>query len=330
MTVLAPVVDGSTLTFSFNFLDENGDAINATGGSVAVVLKDLAGNTYSKAASLDADPTTVPQASVTYLASDYSGLTAPTDLYGTATLTVGTTVYAEDEFVQPVMEAQFPLANGTLATYSQAVGVFGTASDRATVERYLKVAYDFMRKETGREFISATRTEDYDGTGSEHLWLKAVPITSITSVKLLDVNGAVATTLDPTQYTYDADTGRLSLRGARDTLGRGGVDVDRYGWHGASYGDGPARGVGRAPAFPRGVKNVRVEYVGGYTAATVPADLVQLNIDIAKAGYDARAHDSNVQSETIGDYSYTLGDFAAIRERHRAALSAYRPAGVAL
>lgn len=55
---------------------------------------------------------------------------------------------------------------------------------------------------------------------------------------------------------------------------------------------------------PNVPQRIMVEYTGGY--ATIPDDVEQLCIEAVKKAYDSRGHDSSMQSESVGDYSYTL------------------------
>lgn len=87
------------------------------------------------------------------------------------------------------------------------------------------------------------------------------------------------------EYTYDYDTGRLS--------------IDPSWW--AQW---PMdRGV-----MPSAVKSVLVEYTAGY--ATVPDDIEQACIEVAAMMYRDRRRDSGLASESLGDYSYTRSNRA--------------------
>lgn len=56
-----------------------------------------------------------------------------------------------------------------------------------------------------------------------------------------------------------------------------------------------------------GVNNIIVKYTAGY--ATIPAGVEQACIEFAKYMYDQRKITSGMQSERIGDYSYTIPMF---------------------
>jgi hypothetical protein len=55
--------------------------------------------------------------------------------------------------------------------------------------------------------------------------------------------------------------------------------------------------------FRAGNRNVLLHYVGGYE--TVPYDIEQICLEIAAGLYRDRKRDTGVQSESLGDYSYT-------------------------
>lgn len=89
------------------------------------------------------------------------------------------------------------------------------------------------------------------------------------------------------EYTYDYDTGRLS--------------IDPSWW--AQW---PMdRGV-----MPDAVKSVLIEYTAGY--ATVPDDIEQACIEVAAMMYRDRRRDSGLASESLGDYSYTRATRAEV------------------
>lgn len=58
--------------------------------------------------------------------------------------------------------------------------------------------------------------------------------------------------------------------------------------------------------FPSGHNNIIVRYAAGYS--TIPADLVQITIDLANTYYLSRKTDSTVKSEKLGDHSITYSN----------------------
>ena len=64
----------------------------------------------------------------------------------------------------------------------------------------------------------------------------------------------------------------------------------------------------RAGGWPRGHRNIYVDYTAGYT--TVPDDLEQIALDLVKRVYDGRERDAGLTSERLGDYAWTAADVA--------------------
>jgi len=134
----------------------------------------------------------------------------------------------------------------------------------------------------GRKFESASRTEVQDGNGDPAIFLRAVPVTSITSITISDDFDNVDT-YDSDDVRFDADTGRVTFRLSSTQ------DV-----------------------FTAGKQNVSIVYVGGY--ATIPADVQSACIQIMRGLYASTADTNNpaMKSESIGDYSYTRRDDSSI------------------
>ena len=57
-------------------------------------------------------------------------------------------------------------------------------------------------------------------------------------------------------------------------------------------------------SFSNGHQNITVKYTAGYT--TTPADLEQICIDLVKIYFDGRNKDLALQSEKLGDHSYSI------------------------
>jgi hypothetical protein len=171
-----------------------------------------------------------------------------------------------------------------------------------------------VNQETGTNAVSLTRTTSAGTSTTTNLALGTYPTTTslataigstagfacslgknIRSVQLRPRAGAdtilATVTLfaadTASEYTYDYDTGRLS--------------IDPSWW--AQW---PMdRGV-----MPDAVKSVLVEYTAGY--ATVPDDIEQACIEVAAMMYRDRRRDSGLASESLGDYSYTRANRAEV------------------
>lgn len=174
---------------------------------------------------------------------------------------------------------------------------------------------------TDRDFESATYTEYYNGSGTHLLILRQRPVTSVTSVHV-----------DATGYAGDGTNAFASdtlqtvgvdyiLRKERGTQGDSGMLVRLRGFMGQSaaslFGEGVLGWTQRTdgklagnlpPAWPRGDGNIKVVYVAGYTAANMPADLKQATAQLAAWMVRNGTYGGDrIQSENMGQYSYTLG-----------------------
>jgi hypothetical protein len=125
-----------------------------------------------------------------------------------------------------------------------------------------------------RVFTEGTFTDRIDGTNLPSVWLKATPISSVTSVTL---DGAVLPVAD---YSLDTVTGQL--------------------WRGP-WGPGDAN---HRHCWPSGVGNIVVVYVAGY--ATIPPLVKRATILAVKRLSEADS--GGLTMERLGDYSYTLSD----------------------
>lgn len=170
---------------------------------------------------------------------------------------------------------------------------------QAALERYCERTFD----------STAYTDEAYDGTGSEWIVTKQVPITTLTSVETQDNNGVV-TAVATTDYRMESTSGRIFRLGAS----RGRITRDSFGE--LSY---PEFGV--SPSWPAGFQNILVTYTAGYTSGSMPADLKLLMYRLVDAAfYEVKdgGYDPTMESEKLGDYSYTramktLGDNESMR-----------------
>lgn len=150
-----------------------------------------------------------------------------------------------------------------------------------------------------REFDAATdTTETLDGDDQCFLFLKRLPITSIKNITVALCDGTTDT-IDGTDLTFNAQTGEVQFA----------IDNDS----GYDY-------------FPIGFQNIVVTYSGGYS--TIPEDLQDACIQLAVGMKEVCSGSTAIQSETIGDYSYTLnarqyGD-SIISPSVRSILNCYR------
>jgi hypothetical protein len=148
--------------------------------------------------------------------------------------------------------------------------------DAGLLEGLSLAAQTRIERECQRLFLSAERTEKYDGDGSTRLLLRNFPVTEVDSVTVADGEDHV---LDVDAFLIDEETGILYFDPHTD------LDLDFY-------------------EFPKGTQNVTVKYTGGFTAGSDTIGLVKTAVglyvvelaDTAQAG-------STTSSESLGDYS---------------------------
>lgn len=179
-----------------------------------------------------------------------------------------------------------------LATVAMAktwMGITSSADD-ALLADILERAEGMIRVWAGRPsgFLTATWTEKFDGECYEGVRLTYTPITSITSVKIYyDATGSV--TVASGDYRTDLATGQLRLLNTPSVLWDTGYPYDER------------------RAFPAGFRNIEVVYVGGYAnQAAVPDQLEHAALTVVKFLFDTRRQTAGLQSENLGQYSYTL------------------------
>lgn len=155
------------------------------------------------------------------------------------------------------------------------LGLTSTDHD-AILEDLEERAVEFIEKQTDRYFGEVQSfTDIMDGSGFDVLWLPEAPA-ALTSVHYRDVEG-VWIAYESTDYELD---GRQLFR---------------------------LRGF----AWPRGRRNIRVIYTAGYTEGAEPADVKQAVLDLIALKYRGRGSEA-LQSQKIGDYSYTRADISRV------------------
>lgn len=94
----------------------------------------------------------------------------------------------------------------------------------------------------------------------------------------------------PSEYTYDFFTGKLA------------IDRSWFAYWPLDKG-----------VMPSPMKSVLIEYTAGYS--TVPEDVEQACIEVASMLYRDRRRDGNLNSESLGDYSYSRASSQEMRDR---------------
>ena len=199
----------------------------------------------------------------------------------------------------------------SIAEYKVWAGITGTAQDAV-----LTVLVDAVSMEVRRwcdrnltdGFESKERTERYDGNNEQTIQLKEWPTASVAEVRIYQADGNYDT-LDSTTYRIDEDSGVLS----RIDPKTGRFPVTAFGTVNATFSV--------QPWFDQGWQNVSVRYTGGY--ATIPADLKMACYRLTDLAYAARGLNFGIQSESLGQYSYTNMDQAKTTEIKASLMAAY-------
>lgn len=156
-------------------------------------------------------------------------------------------------------------------------------------------------------FSTATYTDEaYDGRNEPELLLKNWPVTAVSAVK--ERYGGTTVTLDSTGYVWDS-RGRLMREGCGPDFAYCDVPPIMGGY---SIGD----------VWNQGNQNYKVTYTAGY--GTIPADLKQIQYEMADAILAAAGRDPTIQSESIESYSYSLQSGTERWDNWTARMSAYR------
>jgi len=110
-------------------------------------------------------------------------------------------------------------------------------------------------------------------------------------------SGAQFYYLDSTDadYRVDEKTGRIDLIGAPSET--------------AWYPYDP-----NAMTFPRGSRNVYVDYTAGYAQASVPNALQEIAWELVAAAYHGGQHDPTIASESLDGYSYSTRNAMELRD----------------
>lgn len=161
-------------------------------------------------------------------------------------------------------------------------------TDDTLLERIIDAVTDWVINYTGREFQLDTYTQEiYDGSGTHLLLLNNYPIDDTTAVVLeartTPLNVSDWDTIDTELYHVDFERGMIDYQ---------------------------------PRIFTRQPRHYRVTYKAGFdfdnTGAVKTLESVGLSDlewavwELCKAIYNARKQASNVQSESIGDYSVTF------------------------
>ena len=144
------------------------------------------------------------------------------------------------------------------------------------LQQLINTASQFIKTETGYEWVKTTYKELIDGERTETLILTQRPIISVTS---LVINGE---TIDSGNYYIYNEAGMLKRQ-----------DVGIYD---VGYTHSFRRGL----LFPRGQQNIEVQYVAGYD--DVPYDLQKAVWSMVNTQLESKNYEG-LESYSIGDES---------------------------
>jgi len=217
----------------------------------------------------------------------------------------GTAYEALDEF--EVVSAVVPTASGAFATVADLATFLQrdlSAADTATAALVLDLASGAIRDYTGQTIsLVSNDVVTLDPPQGSRLFLPELPVASVASVVLNGTTLTVATANTSGYYVY-GDTGIIQY-------GYG------YGYRNGSWGGA----WGWAP------RSVVVTYSHGY--ATIPAAVRMVTLEVAAAMMGS-GPDAGLESETIGNYSYTRAAAGqAVADIAGGRLDSYRPLVIA-
>jgi hypothetical protein len=186
------------------------------------------------------------------------------------------------------------MATGDLTTLEKVRAHIGTDVDArvdATLAALISSSSAWVVSQLGRNILSATYTETRDGDGSRRLLLKNFPVSSVTSLSVDGVTIPARASLSDDGYVLRSD----------------GLDLVGY-------------------VFARGVQNVSIVYVAGYSAT--PADLEQAVNEHVALRYRDRGREGLGSAALAGDSASFVGNGGGTLAYIHSVLDTYRLPGV--
>lgn len=203
-------------------------------------------------------------------------------------------------------------------TYTEYNAYAGTSGIDSLVTSLISRAQAFAEKHCDvGSFDEATYTDAvYDGSGTDQIRLRNIPVTAVTAVKIrTGLADATLETQATNTYLFETDRSGLLTRLTNTPV-----------WPGESVPVNGAVSLTPLAVWPAGRQNIVVTYTAGYDASTMPADLKHAICRMVDA-YRGRIGLGGFQSESMGAYSYTLpsgADWAAITPEVAGLLAPYR------
>lgn len=186
----------------------------------------------------------------------------------------------------------------TLATVRIALPRLASVAD-AEIERLIDEATSLIESYCNRTFGSATYTEIHNPSGTDSIYLRQRPVTSITTVTvgLPDASRV----MDADEYQVDSRTGELRTKGGGQ-------------WFPDSWS---------VSTFGTAFQSVQVVYVGSET----PAAVVGRCLAVINRCYAGNQIDPALKSKSLGDASFALNavaDAAVLTPEDKVTLSRFR------
>jgi hypothetical protein len=176
----------------------------------------------------------------------------------------------------------------------------------ATVQVYIDAASRSVEKYCNRIFLSDTVSERYVINQSQRIYLRRTPVTDISRVAIYQQADPVKA--DSCGYVNSYDSIDTNLTETK-------LDID------LEYNLEPNTGVLTfLNTYVLGLQYFyKVEYTGGYESCPEPVKLAIAQI--ASGMYSSARYDDSLQSEKIGDYSYSRSNFnSSLSHKHPASL----------
>jgi hypothetical protein len=124
--------------------------------------------------------------------------------------------------------------------------------------------------------------EPYDGKNTGVLWLKKIPVVSVTQIVINNQQNTL-TNADGRDWVLYPKNGKL-IRGV-------GLNDERFAYF-----------------WPRGNQNILIDYLAGFAA--IPDKVIMAACLFTRYYYMLTKNTMIYQSESLGDYSYTLAPIA--------------------
>lgn len=152
------------------------------------------------------------------------------------------------------------------------------STDPSLLATMIPVAESYVEEHLHRKVESASYTEYQDGDGSRELILNHHPITTLTSVTLID-------------WVDSSGNEIITLTDLLTTKWDRGIIAFKPGF--AGY-------------FPRSIQNIEAVYVGGYLV--VPAALIEATVQTMIWLISSGDQSEGITKEKLGDYEIELGN----------------------